>query len=70
MIRGTIKELIAKSLKVNGIPLGQAEFSVITRLSNGTFAKEVGKGPKPAKGKAPTVWEINPSALLNITVGS
>lgn len=71
VIRGTIKELIAQGLKVNGVPLGQAEFSVITRLGNGSFATNVGIADRPAgqKGKPSTIWEINPAAVLNVTVG-
>jgi hypothetical protein len=71
IIRGTIKELIAKQVKVNGNVMGQAEFSVLTRLCNGSLATQVGFADRPAgqKGKPAAIWEINPNATLNVTVG-
>jgi hypothetical protein len=71
VIRGTIKELIAQKLKVNGVELGQAEFSVITRLGNGSFATNVGTADREPgkKGKPSTIWEINPNATFSVTVG-
>lgn len=70
-IRGTVQELINRGLKINGESIGQAEFSVLARLGKDTFAKNVGIVPRVEgkKGKPATIWELNPSALINITVG-
>ena len=57
-IKGTISELVEGGpLSINGIPVGQPEMSVLTRLG---LAKEVGTVERPAgkRGPAPKVWEI------------
>lgn len=69
--RGTIKELIAQNIKINGEVPSQVEFSMLTRLGEGGFAKKVGvRGPAPgSKGKSSTIWEIDPSVPLVVTSG-
>lgn len=56
-IKGTISELVATGLTINGIPVGQPEMSVLTRLG---FATEVGtvERPEGKRGPAPKVWEL------------
>lgn len=70
MYRGTIAELVAQNISLNGKTLGSADWSVITRLGKGSFANEVGKVKKVegSRGKPSTVWEINPVGALNFTV--
>lgn len=70
-IRGTVQEFISRGLKINGESIGQAEFSVLARLGKESFAKNVGIAPRVEgqRGKPATIWELNPSALLNVTLG-
>lgn len=60
-IKGTIEELIKRNISVNGIKLGPAELSVLTRLGKGTFAQNVGtfKKLEGGKGKPATIWELS-----------
>lgn len=72
--RGTIAELVARNLTMNGVKLGAPELSVLTRLGRGSFANAVGTVAKPAgtRGKPATIWELNPNATLELseTVGA
>ncbi len=63
-LTGTISELVADGkLTINGVPVGQPEMSVLTRLG---FAKEIGtverpevaEGEKRKRGPAAKIWEI------------
>jgi hypothetical protein len=68
-IRGTIEELINRNISVNGVKLGPAELSVLTRLGKTTFAKNVGTFKKLAggKGKPAIIWELADATELKFT---
>lgn len=69
--RGTVQEFISRGLKINGEPIKQAEFSVLARVGGESFAKNVGNVPRAdgQRGKPATLWELNPSASFNVTMG-
>lgn len=67
MAKGTIKELVAQGVKVNGQAVDQAQLSMLTRLDG--FATKVGTVPRPegTKGKPSNIWEIPDSVTLTVS---
>lgn len=64
-IRGTVAQLLAKNIAINGVPLNQNSMSVLTRLGffkNGgaTFSKEGSNRPS-------VVWEIDPDSSIQLS---
>lgn len=66
-MKGTVKELVAQGVKVNGVALDQAQLSVLTRLG---LANKVGTVARPegTKGKPASIWELTPTATLSFSV--
>lgn len=64
--KGTIKELVAQGVTVNGSVVGQAELSMLTRLNG--FATKAGTVPQPEgkKGKPANIWELNDSGTFTV----
>lgn len=53
--RGTVAELLAMGLSINGVKMDQTGLSVLTRLG---LANAVGKQEKKSRGQSATIWEI------------
>lgn len=65
VIRGTVAELVAKGLTVNGMKMDQTGMSFLTRLG---LAREAGTVPKKeGRGKAATIWEVDVIINVNMT---
>lgn len=63
-IVGTIKELVARKLSINGKIVSQPQLSNLTAAG---LATEVGKAPKApgTRGKASTIWAFESQATLS-----
>lgn len=62
-ITGTIAELVAMGLTINGKVMKQGELSTLTRLG---LAKQVGEAEKKGRGKAAAIWELESSSTLKL----
>lgn len=62
-IRGTISELLAMGLTINGEVVTQSALSTLTRLG---MARKAGEKEQKGRGKAATVWELSPTMTLEL----
>lgn len=69
VIRGTVAQIIARNVSINGKTLTSGDLSMLTRLGEGKFCRKVGTADKTpgTRGRAATIWEIDPSFAVNIT---
>lgn len=68
--KGTVAELVQQGITVNGVALDQPTLSLLTRIGRGDFIKAVGVAKKAegTRGKAATIWEVNPTGALSFTL--
>lgn len=62
-ITGTISELVAMGLTINGLPMSQGFLSSLSRIG---AMKQVGEAPKKGRGKAAIIWELEPSTTIKL----
>lgn len=68
IIRGTVAELVAMKLTINGVKMDQGTISTITRLGLARASGEGAKIKAGARGKAPTIWELDSTINMNLAV--
>ena len=67
VFRGTVAELAGK-MELNGQTLSLQDVQFLTRIGRDSFAKAVDTAPSSGErgGKRATIWEISPSAKLQL----